>query len=366
MIEIESEEYQIAEPHCSSYVTAAQVFSGRQVPPRQHIFLYSAAEWESFLEEWAQFQKKKYYKVVNLGGANDFGIDVAGFCTDKGFNGAWDNYQCKYYKGDALTPGTAIPEIAKVLWHAFSGDITLPQKYYFFAPKDCGPSLKKLFLDSIKLKTKLFQEWDNWCAESITTTKIITLDGRFLEFVDKVDFSIFEYKPILEVIEEHRATPYFYQRFGGGLPDRPSPQSPPVEHLKTESRYISQLFEAYSDREQRKIDPQNLGEYNTLGKHLDRQREAFFHAESLKAFARDTVPPGTFSSLQEEVCSGVIDICEEEHENGFERLKAVARAADTISLNTNGLIQVTKLQDRRGICHQLANVDRLIWVPKDE
>ncbi len=44
-----------------------------------------------------------------------------------------------------------------------------------------------------------------------------------------------------------------------------------------------------------------------------RQRERFYHAESLKNFARDTVPTGTFDALQDEIYHGVIDVCEDYH-----------------------------------------------------
>lgn len=366
MIDLNSNQYIINEPDSSVCVTAAAVFAGKQVPPRQHIFLYTADDWEVFISEWAQYQKSRYHKIVNLGGANDFGIDVAAFYSDRGFQGDWDNYQCKYYKSEPLSPATAIPEIAKILWHAFKQEISLPTKYYFFAPKDCGPSLKKLLLDKSKLVSKLKSEWNNWCATTITSTLVINLEGDFLDFVDKVDFSIFQYKPTSEVIEEHRQTPYFVQRFGGGLPDRPTVDVPPSTPLEIEFRYISQIFEAYSDKENQEVNQQNISSFSKLDRHFNRQREAFFHAESLKSFARDTVPHGTFASLQGEILSGVIDVCEDTHPNGFERLKAVSSSAQTLNLDTNGLIQVTKIQDRHGICHQLANEDKLTWVPDDE
>lgn len=366
MKEILLENIEAPDPNSTVEVTAANVFAGKIVTPEQHIFLYSADEWEVFLKEWAQYQKDQYHKVAKLGGANDYGVDIAGFKTDKGFEGTWDNYQCKYYTGNSLMPGTAIPEIGKILWNVHSGNISMPKKYYFFAPKDCGPSLQKLLLTPKKLKEKLFEEWTNWCSTSITTTAAIELTGEFLRFVESIDFSMFEYKPTSEVIEEHRNTPFHYTRFGGGLPDRPASEKPPEMPLEKESRYITQLYEAYSDKEGSDIDAQNLPANAALARHFGRQREAFFHAESLEAFARDTVPHGTFSSLQDEVYSGVIDVSEGEHNNGFERVKAVTQTANSISLSANGLIQVTKLQDRQGICHQLANTDRLTWVPKDD
>jgi hypothetical protein len=98
-----------------------------------------------------------------------------------------------------------------------------------------------------------------------------------------------------------------------------------------------------------------------LAGHYHRQREYFYHAESLRNFARDTVPSGTFESLQDEVHAGVVDISEAVHLDGLACLNAVTQAAQELQLTENGLISVVKIQDRRGICHQLANVDRLRW-----
>tara|TARA_R110002124_G_scaffold276594_1_gene447457 strand:- start:2934 stop:4034 length:1101 start_codon:yes stop_codon:yes gene_type:complete len=366
MIEFDSNNIDIEPPTNKPPLTVGSSLSGKLLKPQQHLLLFTADDWESFIQEWAQFQKSKYVRVVQLGGANDYGIDVAGFTSDQGFNGPWDNYQCKYYKGDPLAPNTAIPEIGKILWHAYREEITVPRKYYFFSPKDCGPALKKLLLNPNKLKEKLLSEWDNWCAKEITSTQAIQLNGDFLHFVDAVDFSIFQYKPSLEVIEEHRQTPYFVSRFGGGLPERPAPKTPPQDLAPVESRYIFQLYEAYTDKEKAGIDATNLSIFPKLQRHYDRQREAFFHAESLKGFARDSVPEGTFESLQTEIHFGVIEACESDHDDGFARLKAVTDKAGGLPLTANGLIQVTKQQDRLGICHQLANDDRLKWVPEND
>lgn len=365
-VKFDPEKNGIETPTVGQTLNSAVAQSGKLLSPEKHLLLMSADEWEEFIKEWAQFQKAKYQLVVRLGGADDYGIDVAGFVTDKGFERDWDNYQCKYYTGDPLTPKTAISEIGKLLWHAFRTEISLPRRYYFFAPKDCGPSLKKLLLKPSELKVKLIGRWYDWCAKSITSKQTIELNGEFLEFVEKVDFSIFQYMPRHDVIEAHRQTPYYVIRFGGGLPQRPDPTAPPTEPSAQESRYIAQLYEAYSDKEKVSVAAASIASYPKLEAHYNRQREAFFHAESLKNFARDSVPDGTFESLQSEIHSGVIDTCDEKHDHGLTRMKAVIDKASAIQLTENGLIQVTKVQDRQGICHQLANDDKLIWVPSHD
>lgn len=346
--------------------SAAEVNKSYPFQPTQLLFLYSADNWEEFLLEWGHFQKQQYALVTRLGGANDMGIDVACFATDKGFQGNWDNYQCKHYK-DALNPGTAIKEIGKFLWHVHQGDVSLPDNYYFFAPKDCGPSLKKLLLQMDDLKSEVIARWDKLCAKTITSTQTIPLDGEFLGFVEDFDFSIFKYKPTLAVVEEHRQTPYFKPRFGGGFTQpRPSTVVPPPSIQDTEQRYIEQLMEAYSDHTDSKMDHGHLAKHPKLHRHFSRSRETFYEAEALRVFARDSVPEGTFQNLQDNVYHGVIDIHDGEHADGLARVRAVTDQASKLNVSGNGLIHVVEVRDLKGICHQLANEDRLTWVEKDD
>ncbi|MBV1929147.1 MAG: hypothetical protein KUG81_06500 [Gammaproteobacteria bacterium] len=359
-------DFEITAPDYDGQIASSEsVKSGKILTPKQHIMLFSADDWEEFLNEWGYFQKQ--YKIVTkLGGANDHGIDVACFCTDKGFLGEWDNFQCKYYKGAPLMPNTAIPEIGKILWHIYNGNITKPRRYYFFAPKDCGPSLKKLLLNADKLKEALFTQWSSWCETTITSTQSVLLEGDFKLFVDKFDFSIFQYKPVLDVIDEHAKTPYRSTRFGGGLEQRPAPLNPPIDVDELELRYTEQLHEAYADHKNVSLGDISLSEHPDLEKHFKRQREAFYFAESLRAFARDSVPQGTFEALQDDLFNGVIDTAEEAHKDGLKKVKEVMKIAQSLPLDSNGLIQVVRTQDRQGICHQLANENKLTWVAKDD
>jgi hypothetical protein len=110
------------------------------------------------------------------------------------------------------------------------------------------------------------------------------------------------------------------------------------------------------------IDPAFASTHSQTDHHYLRQREAFYSAEALRVFARDSVPEGTFSALQNEVLDGVIETCDRRYRDGFERLSYVLTAAGSLHLTASALITVTEQRDRKGICHQLANDDRLIWV----
>lgn len=187
--------------------------------------------------------------------------------------------------------------------------------------------------------------------------------GELLAFLEAFDFSIFSSKSIADLIAEHSKTPFHAVLFGGGLPERPSPGAPPAAPSTSESRYIGQLLLAYGEHAGATINSaDDLASHGTLSDDFLRQRERFFHAESLRNFARDTVPEGTFEALQDEVFYGVVDVAEGSHANGYTRMKATVSQAAQINITANPLAPATKVQDRQGICHQLVNDDRLKWV----
>ncbi len=352
---------EIPTPSTTATCSATTIQYGKLLQPQQHILLYAPGEWEIFIQEWVHSQRPAYKQVLRFAGANDMGIDVAGFADDAGLMGVWDNYQCKHY-GDPLTPSIASGEIAKILWHSFTGEYKPPRRYAFIAPKECGMSLKKLLKKPDSLKKHLFENWGKQCANAVTSKLTIALEGKFRAYVEAFDLTIFGMRTTLEIIDEHRTTPYYAVRFGGGLKERPKAEPAPTEITSQESRYIEQLYEAYGDHLKTPVGGlPDLAARSDLVEHFHRQREFFYHAESLRNFARDTVPEGTFEDLQTEIHAGVIDVEAAPHADGYARIGQVMQAATALQLTANPLISRLYTQDRKGICHQLANEDRLRW-----
>jgi hypothetical protein len=330
--------------------------------------MFSPDEWEKFVEEWCGSLKGSYYTVRRHSGSGDMGIDVAGYVSDAGLNGEWDNYQCKHYS-KALSPSTMWIEFGKVIYHSFKSEYTPPRKYYFVSPHGVGTSLSKLMDNPGELKNQLRTQWSSKCQDAITTTASIPLTRDLLEWFENFDFSIFSHKTIRELIEGHALTPFHSVRFGGGLNPRPHPKPAPDEHEDQESRYVRKIFDAYGDHLRTPINTVADIEASSVPRlkdHLLRQRTNFFSAESLRNFARDNVPEGTFDSLQEEVFHGVIDVCESSHTDGLARMREVVTQASKIALTANPLQTVVHTQDRQGICHQLANDDKLHWVSEEK
>lgn len=341
--------------------TAALMQSGPPIEPLTRLMTYDSDEWEKFVNEWVTSLSTSYVSVQRFTGPGDKGVDVAAFTDSKQLLGVWHNYQCKHY-GKSLGPADAYLEIGKCLWYSFSGYFNPPSRYIFVAPRGVSTKLGLLLANENKLKESLCKAWEKTVSTKITATQTVELEDAFEAYVDAFDFSIFEAAAPLKILEQHRKTPYYIQRFGGGLPARPKVSAPPETIEAYESVYTEKLFAAYSEHSGTTIQtPKDFTGYAKLRKHFDRSREAFYQSESLRVFVRDKTEPGTFESLQDEVCGAVADTCDADHCDAYACVVAVTDQAQSLKLDAHPLSPSTFPRDLKGICHQLANDDRLDW-----
>lgn len=355
---------EIEPPPLTGSIPAAHVATGAPVPKVLRVRILSPDEWESFVKEWASSLKTTYFKVSGGGGAGDKGLDVICFTTAQLFEGPWDNYQCKRLN-DPLAPSDIWIEIGKLVYYTFTGEFTVPRKYYFVCSRGIGTKLSKLLNQPAKLKQLALEAWEEHCRHSLVSGEDIPLDGALLAHFMSLDFAIFSSKTEIELIEQHATTPFHAVRFGGGLPARPAVPAPPGAISPAESRYVAQILEAYSDEAGSTIDHAGLAANASLKGDFMRQRTRFYNAEALRNFSRDTVPAGTFEQLQRDVLDGVADICDGDYEHGRARMRATLAQAALLPLAGSPLVSVTQTGDKQGICHQLANADALTWVKKN-
>jgi hypothetical protein len=341
-------------------VPAAVALSGSPVPPQQRLYFYSSDEWEDFIREWATGLVPGYMQIKRLGGPNDRGVDVAAFKTARGFEGAWDCFQGKHYAG-ALTLSDVLPEMLKVFVNVVGGAYTLPDSYAFLAPRGCGPTLNRLLSRPTEFREQFLAKISAGSDLVASLDPAVVAEVRGLAAA--TDFSLFRSVEVLDALEVHRQTAYFVARFGGPLSPRPEGETPPPEIADHEARYVAQLVQVYEERfPSEQFSDGQLSGNPTVGKHFQRQRFAFYSAESLRLYARDSVPEGTFEALQDDIHAGVIEVAESDHHNGMARLAQVLTASGQLDLSSHTLISVSNMNDRKGICHQLANEDRLDWM----
>ena len=312
--------------------------------------------------------RSSYHCVKRFAGAGDKGLDVVGFIVSNQFSDGWDNYQCKFYD-KPLTPSNVWVELGKIIYFTQCGEYTPPRKYYFVAPKQIGTKLGKLLANASKLKEGLKDNWEKYCEGGITATANIRLDGVLLAHLESFDFTIFDSVPLVRMLEKHAATPFHTVRFGGGLGTRPEPVIPPEDTVSMDHRYVRQLLSVYAQSiadDQQSADLSLLDKDDRIRNNFRRQRERFYHAESLRNFSRDTVPSGVFEALQDDIFDGVVDVCESKHACGMDRLNATMSQAANVAVDASPLTSVTRTRDKQGMCHQLVNDRRLHWSEQDE
>lgn len=347
-------------PSASAGVPSDFVALGPPIPAIERIKLFSDRQWEEFVLEWADSLRNEYSLVERCGGAGDMGRDVIATC--KSNDGLWDNYQCKHYK-DPLRPGDIWVELGKLVYYTRRGDYSYPRSYFFVAPQGAGTKLANMLKKPDELRAQLMAHWGEHCRTGITSTAIIELDDTLVAYINGLDFSIFRAIPPLRLIDEHAKTRWHVARFGGGLPKRPLVDVPPVNPADHETNYVRHLLDAYADHLKRKVDRiEDITGDAEVHEHFNDSRLEFYSAEALRVFSRDTLPPGEFENLQENVHDGIKDEFRAQHEDGYRRVMAVVKMARQLQLTGHALNTRLSVRDRGGICHQLANDKKVRWV----
>lgn len=347
-------------PSGGSPAASGQLTLPKPLKPHQLIYFYSPDEWEEFILEYAIGLSTSYHQIKRIGGSNDRGADIAAFLTPSGFDGVWDCLQCKHYES-ALLPSDAYPEMFKVLRAVVERHYTLPRRYLFMAPKACNPTLSRQLSSPSTLRQEFLKRFEG--RKPLGGGLEPELVTQIKRLAETIDYSIFQSVELHEMIEVHKRTRYHVQRFGAPLPDRPEAAPPPSDLSTEERRYVEHLLAAYEERYNlRMATPADVVQNAKVSKHFSRQREAFYSAEALRMFARDSVLPGTFEKLQDDVYDGVIETHFRDFDYGLDRLTAVLEAVVALNLSQkNPLYSVSFNRDKIGICHQLANDDRLAW-----
>lgn len=347
-------------PSGGAAASADVVAAGLPIPPIERIRIFSAGQWEDFVLEWADSLRDQYGTVERCGGAGDMGRDI--IALDKSDPAIWDNFQCKHYKA-GLTPGDIWVELGKLVYYTYINEYTYPRKYTFVAPQGAGTKLSNLLRKAEKLKEQLIDNWEKHCKTGITSTGAIELNAALRAYLDTLDFSIFEAIPPLRIIDQHAVTRWYVTRFGGGLPARPKVAGPPATVEAHEVTYVRSLLDAYGDHLKCSVPTvADLSAHDDVREHFNDARLEFYSAEALRAFSRDTLPPGAFEELQNELHGGIKDEMRGVHPDGYRRVLSVVKTAKLLPITDHALKERLSTHDRGGICHQLANDGKVKWV----
>lgn len=331
-------------------------------------YVFDADDWEDFTVEWVHalglWEGRPYVRVQRMGGAGDRGADVAACLSPQGTAGEWHCYQCKHYV-KPLGQSDAFPEMVKIFTAKVLGVYELPTRYVFVAPK-IGTGLDRLLLNPPQLKKEFFTAWDEE-PPKLGTKLTPEVRTAVEDLARETDFSMFEARNLDEILELHATTPHHARRFPQRLKPRPAADPAPPDQEAHEAVYVRKLLDAYNAKHGLALETlQQAREHAKVKGHFSRQREAFFHAESLWRFAQESVPEATYEAIETDLHDAVVEIEDRDYDHGYARLEAVLDAAVIHKPNpANILAPVVKVIDLKGMCHRLANNHRLTWCKEE-
>lgn len=316
-------------------------------------------QFEQMIEEWQTYYKgKKYKRVMRPAGTGDKGQDIR--CTGNGLLEDLYIFQAKNYN-HKLGASDVFPDMAKCCFYTFIGEYKTPIEYKFVSPLGISPDLDKLFADRAQLKKELIDRWNTLCASKINKPNKILLEGDLLAHVEKFNFAIFGHITPQELVDGIKETCYYTKYFGQLNKARPLAVAPPPEIAQNELVYIGKIMDAYDEYLGKHVEDVNkLKEINPmLWNDFNRHREYFYSAEVLRTFSREVYPPDSqwFEGVKQEIYHAIIQDIEADAKNGFERLRKVMDRMTSLTVGGANLQTSIPIyvQDRRGLCHHLAN-----------
>lgn len=152
--------------------------------------------------------------------------------------------------------------------------------------------------------------------------------------------------------------------------DRLPPVSVPNVIAPNERPYVYALLSAYGEREGvAEFTYELLDSYPKHKEHYERQRRDYYAAETVRRGTRDIALEGEqtqFEILEDEIYEGVIDVYEDDFEDGLQRLRHVLSQASKVTVARCWISRKTTWignAEKKGVCHFLVNEGRLRgWV----
>lgn len=334
--------------------------------PIQIVGAFSDKQFEIFVLEWVHgYLSRKYVEVKQRGGAGDKGRDVIAWIDAPGVKPRrWDNYQCKHYD-EPLSPSKFYVELGKLCYYTYTQAYTNPENYFIVTHKGVGPKLGDLLDNPIGLRNELIKNWSKYCENEITKTTAVKLDAQLLAYIKSFDFSIVKEISPRSLIDQHAETQYHAVTFQTRMRPRPNPVKPPEFASTSELTYINKMFEAFSEYLKVPVsDELCFSDFDELKQFYNFSRVCFYSAESLKEFARDNLPDESyFDDLEDQVYDGIqITLNYKHYNDGYQRMVETCDKSGSVPIVGNILGHEFKYKDRVGVCHHLANKNRIGWV----
>jgi hypothetical protein len=216
-----------------------------------------------------------------------------------------------------------------------------------------------MLLNPDKFRAEVIATWNMRVAGKVVEGEKHLLAGDLAAYVQAYDFTSFTFATLDEILDDHRRTAYWASRFGGQLPP-PNPGHAPEMVAPEETIYVGKLLEVYSETTGLPIAcVEDLSAHAAWGDDLQKQRVRFYDAEAFMATYRDQTEPGTIESFADQILDA-IDPALALASSAHGRLSTALSVAGQVT-PASVLAAQAKIRVKQGVCHQLANADRVTW-----
>lgn len=327
----------------------------------RRFFEMSPEDLEGFIADWLAVRGSVYHDWERCSGAGDGGRDVVGFETDRSYEGAWHNYQCKLLRKTITVPD-AVLELGKIFMHVAEDQFTLPSRYIFVAPRGVARTLSDLIRHPDKFRATVVSTWDEACRDRLVRRRRVDLTDGMRAAVDAFDFRGVSALDGTKLVAQPDIHQVLVRWFGADPGPPPPPDETVPEITLAEAPYLGQLATAYGARAG--LPAATAAEilaHPRYGVELRDQRVRYFHAAAFGRHYRTRVFKEVLVGFDDQIYHGVVDTHRHDgHRDTLDQVAAVMRVVPTLQL-AGPLRDHATAMVRQGTCHRFANEGRLPW-----
>lgn len=275
----------------------------------RYILALSDDDLEDLVKKWIARlcrEGNTYVGFERPTGSADMGRDAVGFLTDRRYEGAWHNYQCKHLKRSLGTKEFLV-ELGKVFHYACEGEFALPERYIFVAPKGAVRDVARAVGLPSTISSMLIDGWDDHCLRGISS-RPVPLTSTIREAINAYDFANVGILKATELVEDRdmRALLTEALDLDPGIAPTIAASDVPAAVGVLERPLVAQLAKVFGEHRGADFaDHADLVADRVYGSRLTNERRSYLEHQAFRRHFRDNLPERDVDAVDDDIRDGV-------------------------------------------------------------